>query len=365
MRAFAAFACLAVLVGQPLHARDQAAAPAAATPQQATPASPTVTPQIVGVVGGSMVADGEAPWMAEIFKSTPYDRETRIADHFDERRHDGSTAFLDKRKPWDAAHMCGAVLIAADWVLTAKHCVTDVPKQYAARPIAFFMKNRQIRLGSYAIGEGAGKTCPPIEVAMHRGPADIALIRITAASCTTSPYAHKALPARIAATATRGRFTGDTRLAVYGWGMVRQRTADAKPFVVNDLARDDTAVFLDPQSPYLQVGKPLRYIPRKTCLATPGYAGFVAPDMICAGVDNGKIDQCNGDSGGPLMLPKSALSGAVLVGIVEGGDGCGLAHTPGVYVYVPTYRDWIATTIGHGDRRKGRAVMAKADDGGT
>ena len=103
-----------------------------------------------------------------------------------------------------------------------------------------------------------------------------------------------------------------------------------------------------------------RWASMRACLATPGYAGFVRPDMICAGVASGKIDQCNGDSGGPLMQQGSGSSAPVLVGIVEGGDGCGLAHTPGVYVYVPAYRDWIARTIGRGSLRKGRAILAAA-----
>ena len=160
--------------------------------------------------------------------------------------------------------------------------------------------------------------------------------------------------------AARNAFTPQTRLAVYGWGMIRKRTADAMAFVVNDLPKDDTAEFLDPESPFLQVGTPLYFVPPKACLATPGYAGFVRPDMICAGVASGKIDQCNGDSGGPLMQQGSGSSAPVLVGIVEGGDGCGLAHTPGVYVYVPAYRDWIARTIGRGSLRKGRAILAAA-----
>ena len=377
MRACAAFACLVLMLGQSVHAQVQSPPPVitdpaahpprtpaphvGTTPSDVMPSDVMPPPPIVeGVVGGSMVPDGEAPWMAEIFKSTPYDRETRKEDHVEERLHNGSSEFLDRRQPWDIAHICGAVLIAPNWVLTAKHCITDVPAKHAGDPITFFRANRRIRVGTYAIGEGVGTICPPTQVIPHRGAADIALIRIERATCTTGMAAQTPTAAPIAAVAARNAFTPQTRLAVYGWGMIRKRTADAMAFVVNDLPKDDTAEFLDPESPFLQVGTPLYFVPPKACLATPGYAGFVRPDMICAGVASGKIDQCNGDSGGPLMQRGSGSSAPVLVGIVEGGDGCGLAHTPGVYVYVPAYRDWIARTIGRGSLRKGRAILAAA-----
>jgi secreted trypsin-like serine protease len=367
MRGFAVLVCIAMAIGPAARAQNQPPAPAPTTAPPSAASTVPVTPaapEPVSVVGGSMVPDDDALWMAEIAKSTPFDPKVLSSDHAEERLHNGTSDFIDRRPQWDVDHICGAVLIASNWVLTAKHCITDVP--VTRNVIAYFKANRLVRIGSHAIFAGRGTICPPIAVIPHPRKDDIALIRIVPEACTPGP--DRAVPIAIANRADRDHYTRATQLAVYGWGMTRKRTADAKSAVINALSQDDTARFLDPQSPFLQVGAPLYFVPRQTCLKTPGYPGFVSATMLCAGVTSGTIDQCNGDSGGPLVratYDRHDRPVAKLVGIVEGGDGCGLAHTPGVYVYVPHYRDWIARTIGHGNLRAGRALLAKAGHGGT
>ncbi|CAB9506600.1 Vitamin K-dependent protein C (Fragment) [Seminavis robusta] len=80
----------------------------------------------------------------------------------------------------------------------------------------------------------------------------------------------------------------------------------------------------------------------------------VLPDMVCAGyVLTGGPDACRGDSGGPLIhYPMETVtdsSGTVietkvvprLVGVISWGVGCGRRDFPGVYIYIPHYRDFI------------------------
>lgn len=63
--------------------------------------------------------------------------------------------------------------------------------------------------------------------------------------------------------------------------------------------------------------------------------------FICAGGEHGK-DTCKGDGGSPLVCP---IPGTVhqyyQAGIVAWGIGCGDDHTPGVYVNIPLFRNWI------------------------
>ncbi|MFG3340970.1 S1 family peptidase [Glycomyces sp. NPDC048151] len=63
---------------------------------------------------------------------------------------------------------------------------------------------------------------------------------------------------------------------------------------------------------------------------------FDAQTMLCAGdLENGGIDSCDGDSGGPIMADKDGE--LILVGIVSWGHGCAEAGNPGVYAEVADF----------------------------
>jgi trypsin len=61
----------------------------------------------------------------------------------------------------------------------------------------------------------------------------------------------------------------------------------------------------------------------------------ITPRMICAGDVSHRTDSCYGDSGGPLLVdrdtPADPPSDYVLVGLVDFGNGCAQAGYPGVY----------------------------------
>ncbi|XP_050531424.1 phenoloxidase-activating factor 2-like [Daktulosphaira vitifoliae] len=63
--------------------------------------------------------------------------------------------------------------------------------------------------------------------------------------------------------------------------------------------------------------------------------------FICAGGESGK-DTCKGDGGSPLMCPTPENHEKFhQAGMVAWGIGCGEDGTPGVYVNVPLFRNWI------------------------
>ena len=101
----------------------------------------------------------------------------------------------------------------------------------------------------------------------------------------------------------------------------------------------------------------IKLIDRKTCNQIPGYESMVTNKMFCAGHLEGKNyiynvssifsylggkDTCQGDSGGPLMCrligPQNPW---ILYGVTSWGIGCAQAYTPGVYVKVSKFTDWI------------------------
>ncbi|XP_038221007.1 phenoloxidase-activating factor 2-like [Zerene cesonia] len=63
--------------------------------------------------------------------------------------------------------------------------------------------------------------------------------------------------------------------------------------------------------------------------------------FLCAGGELGK-DTCKGDGGSPLVCPVQNQENRYLeTGMVSWGIGCGKDGTPGVYVNVAVFRDWI------------------------
>jgi secreted trypsin-like serine protease len=73
----------------------------------------------------------------------------------------------------------------------------------------------------------------------------------------------------------------------------------------------------------------------------------IHPGQFCAG-SRDRQDTCRGDSGGPMVWKRP--DGAVLVGLVSYGKGCGVEGAPGIYTDVQYYVDngWI-------ERAKARA----------
>ncbi|XP_026825303.1 uncharacterized protein LOC105281160 isoform X1 [Ooceraea biroi] len=99
-----------------------------------------------------------------------------------------------------------------------------------------------------------------------------------------------------------------------------------------------------------KTAKDLRYgwvplLDQSICRASYVYGeGAISEGMMCAGyLEEGNIDTCEGDSGGPLACYHNGSF--TLYGITSWGQHCGKANKPGVYVRVAHYRQWIDKKI--------------------
>lgn len=72
------------------------------------------------------------------------------------------------------------------------------------------------------------------------------------------------------------------------------------------------------------------------------YNGTIGNNFLCAGFEEGGIDACSYDSGGPLACPVLDGDGRwMLAGIVSWGEGCALPHKYGVYTNVNEFTQWM------------------------
>jgi hypothetical protein len=220
--------------------------------------------------------------------------------------------------PW-FAHVagCGGTLVAPDRVLTAGHCVMDVPPAN----IAGVLVGTERRHGSrFAMHPGWRHANGP-----HNVLDDVALVQLDQPVTTVAPVALAgAAPTGAAWILGRGRQfapgTGHSEKKILTASGLRQAV--------------------------------LRPMGDKECAAVwkhrRGNAGerFDAARMLCA-IDVDGLEPpssgCNGDSGGPLYTGTAAAP--VLLGVVSwGSTRCGADHTPSVFADVTRYRDFITGT---------------------
>ena len=219
--------------------------------------------------------------------------------------------------PWFAdVAGCGGMLVAPDRVLTAGHCVKNVPLSH----IAGVLVGTEQRHGTrFALHPGWRHANGPSNVLD-----DVAIVQLDAPVTTVAPVTRSAPRPRRRAEAWilgRGRQfapgTGHSEKEILSASGLRQAQ--------------------------------LRPMSDKQCAASwkhrRGNAGerFDAARMLCA-IDVDGVEPlssgCNGDSGGPLYTGTAAAP--VLLGVVSwGSTRCGADHTPSVFAEVARYRDFI------------------------
>jgi trypsin len=226
------------------------------------------------VVGGSVTPIASIPWQVAIVDSGSPDRQ-----------------------------YCGGSLVRPRVVLTAAHCVLS--------PV-FSLNNDYIVAGATRWSDPAQGVRIPI-VAAQSDPSFGGTIPTNDAAVLTlaSPVPpQNGTPVKLAGANERKLWKAGVNSTVSGWGYVTELGPPS----------------LDLRSAILPI------VGDDYCGSA--YAGvFDVQTMFCAGYLNGGIDNCFGDSGGPLTVAARGGDGGKVrqAGVVSLGNGCARPGFPGVY----------------------------------
>merc|ERR1712055_335707 len=252
----------------------------------ASPARPKFGPGS-GIVGGQEATPHQFPWQI-------------------------SLQYLDF--PFHHFHTCGATIIDSTHIVCAAHCIDGRRKDWF-----------KVKAGAHNIHsllpESSVQTRDVAEMWKHESYDGEIITNDVSVLKLDEPLEFNEFVQPLPLADKDEEPVGGTACLNSGWGSTSDNSFQHMP---NELQYVEMPI-----------------VDRQTCQANYNDINGVGDGMICAGVPEGGVSACSGDSGGPLSCPREDGS-QYLAGIVSWGMiPCGQENRPSVYTSVEHYRDWI------------------------
>ncbi|KAJ8943777.1 hypothetical protein NQ314_009656 [Rhamnusium bicolor] len=256
------------------------------------------------IVGGQNAEKGEFPWLVSI---------TRRGGHF-----------------------CGGTVINNRFIMTAGHCLCTGIGQDILKP-----GNIKITISQHDLSQ-KNSNAYQVEIkaiSIHPGYIcnkprdDIAILELEKSLQFGLRKTWKSvLPACLPFAANHDKHSKfDNILAtVAGWGWTNEDSSKGGRAKTLQKARVNVIETEKCRSWYKSQGKKIK----------------IQETQLCAGHEQGGVDACWADSGGPLMVSTDEPTDQMMVvGVVSTGIGCARPHLPGIYTRVSEYIPWIQQII--------------------